>query len=87
MSDVFFPTISFIFPHICQISHLKWAQHWVNFSCWTYWFLLVVYFSYLGFGAWMFVKLEQPTEQDRCDFVNEFTALYANAGEEYAWAK
>ena len=60
---------------------------YVNFSCWTYWFLLVVYFSYLGFGAWMFVKLEQPTEQDKCEFVNEFDALYANAGEEYVWSK
>ena len=64
---------------------------WINgpkrVDCWTYWFLLVVYFSYLGFGAWIFVKLEQPTEQDKCEFVNDFGALYANAGEEYVWSK
>jgi len=60
---------------------------YVNFSCWTYWFLLIVYFSYLGFGAWMFVILERPTEEDKCEFVNEFGALYVNAGEEYVWSK
>ena len=58
-----------------------------NFSCWTYWFLLLVYFLYLGFGAWMFVLLERPTEEDKCEFVNEFSKLYVNAGEEYVWTK
>ena len=48
---------------------------------------LGVYFLYLGFGAWMFVLLERPTEKDKCDFVNEFGQLYVNAGEEYVWSK
>lgn len=47
----------------------------------------MVYFLYLAFGAWMFVILERPTEQDKCQFVNEFGQLYVNAGEEYVWSK
>ena len=37
---------------------------YVNFSCWTYWFLLIVYFSYLGFGAWMFARARQLRVND-----------------------
>ena len=33
------------------------------------------------------VILERPTEEDKCEFVNEFGALYVNAGEEYVWSK
>ena len=35
----------------------------------------------------MCVKLERPTEEDKCKFVNEFGRLYVNAGEEYVWSK